>query len=44
MKTIILNIEDNAYAELKSVINFKKMTGQDYTLDCQFIFMILYGI
>lgn len=44
MKTITLNIEDDAHKELKSIINFKMINGQDYTPDCQFIFMILYGI
>ena len=44
MKTITLNIEDDAHKELTSIVNFKMMNDQDYEPDCQFIFFILYAI
>ena len=44
MKTITLNIEDDAHDELKNILGFKMRAQQDHEIDFQFIFLIFYGI
>jgi len=44
MKTITLNIEDDAYKSILNFINFRKITGNDIGPDYQFIIAILFGI
>jgi hypothetical protein len=44
MKTITLEIEDDAHKELTQLINLKTMTGMTHEMDYQFILRVLFGI